>query len=247
MRNPLLSVQLYTVREALQADVAGTLARLAAIGFRQVEPYDFTAFGAELVDGLAIAGLAAPTTHARILDTDASAVFAAAAAAGIGTVIDPSAGRERFATEAAVAETAAAYNAAARLAAAHGVRIGYHNHAYELESVLGGTTALERFAALLDPGVILEVDTYWAAVGGQDPVALLTRLGERVGALHLKDGPFTQDTKDQVALGRGSLPVRAIVDAAPTALRVVELDDSRGDRFEAVADSVAFLLAEGLA
>ncbi len=247
MNTSLLSVQLYTVREALKEDVPGTLARIAQIGYRQVEPYDFTSFGAALSDGLTAAGLAAPTTHASFIGRDAAPIFAAARAIGIGTVIDPSVEAARFATLESVAEVAAEFNAAARIAADHGVRIGYHNHAYELESVIDGRTALEVLADELDPEVILEVDTYWAAVGGQDPVALIGRLGERVRALHLKDGPFSTENKDQVALGRGSLPVRAIIAAAPTALRVVELDDARTDRFEAVADSYAYLTAEGLA
>ena len=247
MSTSLLSVQLYTVREALRADVAGTLARLAGMGFHQVEPYDFMAFGPALLNGLAGAGLQAPTTHASFIGRDQEPIFAAAASAGIGLVIDPSVGAARFATAEAVAETAGAFGLAARIAARHGVRIGYHNHAYELATMIEGVTALERFAALLDPAVSLEVDTYWAAVGGQDPAALVERLGARVAALHLKDGPFTAAKEDQVALGRGRLPVRAIIDAAPTALRVIELDDSRDDRFEAVADSVAYLAREGLA
>ena len=95
--------------------------------------------------------------------------------------------------------------------------------------------------------MILEVDAYWAAVGGQDAPALLRRLGDKVVALHLKDGPGTPEVLDQVAVGQGAQPIRAVVDAAPHALRVVELDDCRGDRFTAVADSLAWLTAEGLA
>jgi sugar phosphate isomerase/epimerase len=101
-------------------------------------------------------------------------------------------------------------------------------------------------AAHLDDAVVLEVDTYWAAVGGQDPVALLKRLGHRVTAVHVKDGPATADPIDQVAVGQGRLPIREILAAAPQALRVVELDDTRGDRFHAIADSCAWLRAEGL-
>ena len=58
---------------------------------------------------------------------------------------------------------------------------------------------------------------------------------------------MSTDTADQVALGQGRMPVADIVAAAPGALRVVELDDSRGDRLQAVADSVAYLRAQGLA
>ena len=81
-------------------------------------------------------------------------------------------------------------NQAAVKAADHGLRLGYHNHDFELSSIVGGRPGLEVLADALDPAVILEVDTYWAAVGGQDVPALLGRLGDRVRYLHVKDGPI---------------------------------------------------------
>jgi sugar phosphate isomerase/epimerase len=73
---------------------------------------------------------------------------------------------------------------------------------------------------------------------------LLKRLGDRVVALHLKDGDGSLDTSKQVAVGSGVLPVRDIIEAAPDALRVVELDDSETDLFEAIRASREFLLVE---
>jgi sugar phosphate isomerase/epimerase len=242
-----LSVQLYTVRELLTDDTVGTLKRIADLGFTQVEPFAFLSFGDDLRRGLAEAGLSAPTTHQSFIGGDLEPVFEAASALGIGTVIDPFVAPDRWQTAESVDEIAAQLNAAAEVAARYGVRVGYHNHAHELESTIEGITALEYFAGKLAPEVVLEVDTYWVVVGGQDPVELLGRLGERVVALHIKDGPGTTETKDQVAVGQGSLPIEEIIAAAPKALRVIELDDSRGDRFQAVADSYAFLTGKGLA
>jgi sugar phosphate isomerase/epimerase len=243
-----LSVQLYTVREALAEDLPGTLERLAGLGFTQVEPFSLTTYGEALGPALAATGLTAPTAHQRFVgQPDAESVFATAAALGIELLVDPRVDRSRWTTVAGVESVADDLNAAAVLAAKHGLRVGYHNHAQELEIVLDGTTALEVFAARLAEGVALEVDAYWAAVGGQDPVALLGRLGDRVEALHVKDGPATADPQDQVAVGRGGQPIREIVGAAPDALRVVGLDNTRGDRFQAVADSHAWLTAAGLA
>ena len=243
-----LSVQLYTVREALAEDLPGTLERLVALGFTQVEPYALTRYGAQLGPALAACGLSAPTAHQHFVgEDDAETVFATAAGLGVGVVFDPRVDRARWESAADVKAVADDLNAAAERAAAHGVRVGYHNHAQELEILLDGTPALEVFAAHLADGVALEVDAYWAAVGGQDPVALLRRLGERVAAVHVKDGPGTADPLDQVAVGRGELPIREIIGAAPHALRVIELDDTRGDRFAAVADSRAWLVEQGLA
>lgn len=243
-----LSVQLYTLREVLAEDLPGTLERLAGLGLAHVEPFLLTEYATQLGPALAASGLTAPTAHQHVIGTgEEDEIFATAAALGVGTVFDPRIDRERFETADGVAAVADDLNAAAAVAARHGVRVGYHNHAQELEIVLDGTTALEMLADHLDDAVVLEVDTYWAAVGGQDPVELLKRLGERVTAVHVKDGPATPDPLDQVPVGQGDLPVREILAAAPHALRVVELDDTRGDRFQAVAASVAWLRAEDLA
>ena len=91
------------------------------------------------------------------------------------------------------------------------------------------------FADHLAPEVVLEVDTYWAYAGGADVPALLRRLGDRVVALHVKDG---DGTPRHEASGRRSARECCrsadIIAAAPDALRVVELDDSEGDLLEAV-------------
>jgi tRNA nucleotidyltransferase (CCA-adding enzyme) len=238
-----LSVQLYAVRGALAADLDGTLARLAALGFRLVEPFDLPAFADGLRESLPRHGLSAPTAHVGLLgDADADAVFATAVGLGIGLLVQPWVEPVRWKTEAGVADLAADLNAVAARAAGHGLRVGYHNHHFELASRIGGRHALEILAERLDPDVVLEVDAYWAHAGGADVPALLARLGSRVAALHVKDGDGSLDPARQVAVGAGSLPIRQILAAAPDALRVVELDDTAGDMFEAIRASRDFLI-----
>ena len=58
------SVQLFTVNQALEADLDGTLAAVAARGFTAVEPYDFVRRAEPLAASLAAHGLTAPTGHA---------------------------------------------------------------------------------------------------------------------------------------------------------------------------------------
>jgi sugar phosphate isomerase/epimerase len=245
---PPLSLQLYTVREALDADFVGTMRRVADIGFTLVEPYDFLASADALAAGFAATGLTAPSAHFRFLDetsrkgADLDEVFATAARLGIPTVIDPYVDPTRWLSAGDIGQTADELNAAALVAAQHGVRIGYHNHWFELESLIDGDTGLEILASGLDPAVILELDTYWAAAGGQDVVALLGRLGDRVRFLHIKDGPIESDPLTQLAVGRGRMPVWDII-AAATSLEVgvIELDAFAGDMFEAVVDSFLYL------
>ena len=238
------SLQLYTLRSPLESDLAGTIERVAAIGYTAVEPYNFVATADQLAAALSANGLSAPSGHAPLLREDQDKIFEAAGRLGIGTVIDPHVDRSRWTTEADIAETAAALNAAAKKGAEYGIRVGYHNHEFELESQLGGRSGLEVLAEHLDPEVLLEVDTYWAAVGGEDPAALLKRLGGRVRFIHIKDGPLTKEDKDQVAVGSGKMPIWDVLAAAPALeVAVVELDDFSGDIFDAVADSFTYLSA----
>ena len=239
-----LSVQLYTLRKALEQDFEGTLQRLVGFGFTQVEPFQLPALADRLRTGLRQNGLAAPTTHVGLLSGNQDEICELAVELGIQTIIEPYVDPARWQAEADINEIASELNEAAQTAARYGLRVGYHNHHFELESKISGVHALEVFADRLAPEVVLEVDTYWAYAGGADVPALLKRLGDRVVALHLKDGDGTLDTAQQVAVGSGVLPIWEIIAAAPDALRVVELDDSKTDLFEAVAASRDFLLAE---
>jgi sugar phosphate isomerase/epimerase len=238
------SIQLYTLRNALQDDLPGTIRRVAEIGFTQVEPYNFVATATELGAALKENGLTAPSGHAPLLSQDQDQIFAAAKELGIATVIEPYITAEHWQSAEDVQATAAKLNAAARKGAEYGIRVGYHNHQWELESTIEGRTALEYFEGLLDPALVLEVDTYWAAVGGQDPVQLLQRLGERVKFIHIKDGPLTTDTKAQQPAGQGRLPVLDVIAAAASLeVGVVEFDDYSGDIFDGIARSLAYLQA----
>lgn len=236
------SLQLYTLRNAISENLPGTIRKVAEIGFTQVEPYNFVATAKELGAALKENGLTAPSGHAPLTSQDQDEIFAAAKELGITTVIDPFLPAEHWQKAEDIQATAEKLNAAAKKGAEYGIRVGYHNHAWELESTIEGRTALEYFASLLDPELVLEVDTYWAAVGGQDPVELLARLGDRVKFIHIKDGPLNKDNKAQQPAGQGKVPVMEVIAAAKSLeVGVVEFDDYAGDIFDGIAQSLAFL------
>ena len=240
------SLQLYTLRNAISEDLPGTIKRVAEIGYTQVEPYNFVATAKELGAALKENGLTAPSGHAPLMSQDQDEIFAAAKELGITTVIDPYLPAEHWQNAEDIQATAAKLNAAAKKGAEYGIRVGYHNHAWELESSIEGRTALEYFESLLDPELVLEVDTYWAAVGGQDPVELLQRLGDRVKFIHIKDGPLNKDNKAQQPAGQGKVPVLDVIAAAKSLeVGVVEFDDYSGDIFEGINESLSFLTASG--
>ncbi|MDQ0826106.1 sugar phosphate isomerase/epimerase [Arthrobacter sp. B2I5] len=236
------SLQLYTLRNAIAEDLPGTIKKVAEIGFTQVEPYNFVATAKELGAALKENGLTAPSGHAPLLSQDQDEIFTAAKELGISTVIDPYSPADKWQNAEDIQATAAKLNDAARKGAEYGITVGYHNHEWELESTVEGLTALEYLAEHLDPAVILEVDTYWVAVGGQDPVDILTKLGDRVKFIHIKDGPLNKDTKAQQPAGQGQVPVLDVIAAAKSLdVGVVEFDDYSGDIFDGITQSLAFL------
>jgi sugar phosphate isomerase/epimerase len=241
------ALQLYSVREQLARGRAPVLRRIAAFGYGAVELYDVRTDPERLRADLDEVGLAVCAVHAKALGEDAGVLLRGTQAVGGGTVIVPSVPRERFADADAIAALAVELNEAAAKAADYGLRLGYHNHEFELASRIGGRTGLEVLADALDPAVILEVDTYWAAVGGQDVPELLGRLGGRVRYLHVKDGPVTRQDP-QTAVGGGRMPVAEILAACPSAeWHVVELDRCATDMLTAVGDSLAWLAQHDLA
>jgi sugar phosphate isomerase/epimerase len=242
------ALQLYSLREELATiGRAAVLRRVADFGYGAVEPYDVLTDPEQQRADLAEAGLAVCSVHAKILGPDGDALLRGVRAVGADTVIVPWAPPERFADAQSIADLAGELNEAAVKIADQGLRLGYHNHDFELSSIVGGRPALEVLADSLDPAVILEVDTYWAAVGGQDVPALLGRLGDRVRYLHVKDGPVTK-LDPMTSVGSGLMPVAEILAACPSAeWHVVELDRCATDMLTAVGDSLAWLAEHDLA
>ncbi len=271
LTQPVLSVQLYSVAGPLKNNLDNTLARLAGMGLREVEVFDFVTRAPELAEALRRHELSARTGHGPFLSDqltvgdevrpapDPADVFAAAQALGLEIVFDPFVAPERWVDEREVAATAARLNRAAEQAAGYGLKVGYHNHAQEFVESFGGTSAYELFVSQLDEDIALEVDLYWAATGRQDVAALLGRLGNRVKALHLKDGiigpnPFRVGAAkpdpvsfQQRPAGQGELPLLEFLAAAPsTEFGVIEFDHYVGDIFAGIQASVDFFRANGL-
>jgi sugar phosphate isomerase/epimerase len=243
-----LSVQLYSLRDELAADRDGSLRRLSEIGYGAVEPFDPTADPRgfrKIADEL---GLDVRSTHAfQLLEQPERTNEVLDDIAEIGAtlaIIPGSIPHDEFTSIDGIERTAATLNGIAERTAGHGIRLGYHNHWWEIEPMVDGRHAIEVLANLLAPEVFLEIDTYWAAVGGADPAALLSRLGGRVLALHVKDGPVRKG-EPHVAVGTGAMPIPEILAAAPDAARVVEFDQCATDIFEALAASRAYLAELG--
>jgi sugar phosphate isomerase/epimerase len=131
---------------------------------------------------------------------------------------------------------------AAERATAAGLRLGFHNHDAEVAAQADGRSVLDLLLAV-EGGPFLELDLGWAWYAGADPIALLDSARGRAPLVHVKDmrrngGPV------HVPLGRGAVDYRSLPAAADRAgveWLVVEQDETDGDAFAAVEESVAGL------
>jgi sugar phosphate isomerase/epimerase len=212
MRRDQIALQLYTVRDLAREDLGGTLREVAAAGYRFVEVAGI-AESAEtgLPPLLRDAGLSAIAVHRGL---EALRVSVAAAADRLDELdcrrlVVPSLPDDERTTADGVRRLAHELNEIARRLADRGIRLGYHNHAAEFRP-LDGTTMWQVLLAEMAPEIELEVDVYWASIGGRDPVEVIREGGARVRLLHMKDRAAGDEPRDAPA-GTGALDMAAIV------------------------------------
>jgi sugar phosphate isomerase/epimerase len=243
----LPGLQLFTVRDALAADPDGTLRRVADTGYREVELAGLAGMTATAFqERLKRHGLAVPSIHAGYdsLNGDLDGVVREARTFGASFIVCPSIDVEERRTADDWKRACRTLARAGRALRGHGLALAYHNHDYEFVPFADGTT---QFALLLretDPeDVKLELDVYWVAKGGLDPVRCLRDNAARIALVHLKDLGQSGAT---VELGAGILAMEQIVRTAlaiGTKHLFVEQDDS-ADPLRSIAASLRFL--EGL-
>lgn len=244
MRSDRIGVQLYTLRAHTAEDMEGTLRRVAEIGYAAVE---FAGYGdstpARIRQVLDELGMRAIAAHVPFDDWERrrADVFADLHALGCTYGVVPSVPADRRADAAAAAQLADTLNSWGRDGREQGLRLAYHNHDQELAATDGGTV-WDALVTGTDPALIdFELDLYWAAYAGADPVALLRRHGERVALLHAKDMADGTDPRDAPA-GSGVLRWDDIAATRGDADRwyIVE-QDTPDDPFGDVQQSLRFL------
>jgi sugar phosphate isomerase/epimerase len=218
MQRDQIALQLYTVRRLAADDLAGTLRAVAAAGYNAVELAGLppTAPG-DLARLLEEVGLRVVAAHEGIeaMREDADAVADRLAEVGCSRVIVPWMPEADRQTVDDVRRFAVALGGFARRFAERDIRLGYHNHNFEF-APLGGTTIWDILLDELQPEIDLELDVYWVAVGGRDPVTEIEAAAGRVRLLHMKDREPGPEPRDAPA-GEGILPFPAIVEAARSA------------------------------
>jgi len=247
-----VGLQLYSVRNLLPKDFEGTLQKLAAAGYREVEAagyFDKTA--ADFGNALQKAGLKCVSTHHQLtqLKTQFDQLIQYGQAIGLEYIICSWAGVHRDPTRKGELNlddwryVADQFNAIGAKVKAAGMTFGYHNHVVEFGTE-NGIVFFDELLKRTDPNVVkFEMDCGWVVGGGHNPVDYLTKFPERFPLLHVKDMVKEPDGKlRNVVMGKGFIDYKPIFRAA-TGLKhyFIEQEEFEGDPMTELREDADFM------
>ncbi len=240
----ILGVQLYTVRDLFEQDARATLEAIAQIGFKDVETAGLFEHKAEDVRAtLDDLGLTSRSGHVRLpaLRDGLESDMEAAKILGqdrlyLGWIPE----EER--TLDGYRALADLLNERGATAAEQGIKLGYHNHDFEFFDQ-DGETGYDILLDRTDPTLVdMEIDFFWVADAGVDPLALFDKAARRFSACHLKD---RSAAGDMVAVGDGLIDFPTLLKQHEKAgiTRFYVEHDNPEDPLASIAKSFAHLTA----
>ena len=250
-----VGLQLYTVRQQLQADFAGTLHKVASIGYKEME---FAGFDKETVPQvkklLQADGLTAPSAHFgyQQLESNLPALLEDAHALGLRYIVLASLPDSLRHSVDTYKRAAGFLNKTGEQCKKSGIHFAYHNHNRDFEK-FNDVIAFDLLLQNTDPAFVnFEMDCFWVMRAGYDPVAYMDKYPGRFPLLHIKDerrhypptatGPTPSTLFAPV--GRGIIDWKRIFKAAPKGgLKhyFVEQDQCELPPFQAIQISYNYL------
>lgn len=251
-----IGLQLYSLRDTINDDVPGTIARVSEIGYKFVEPAgyrDGNFYGmtpAEFKKLCDENGLPILSSHTgRALPDSAGYAdamawwdqcIAAHAEAGVKYIVQPSMGRDAYESLANLQKYCDYFNEIGAKCNEKGIRFGYHNHSGEFRTTKQDSTGAVIYDYMLentDPSTVMfQIDLYWAVEGGVNPVDYFNKYPGRFESWHIKD------EKEIGASGKMDFQtIWAAREKAGMKYGVVEVEEYSFDAFTSVEKSLEFL------
>ncbi len=254
-----VGIQLYTIRDAMAADVPGTLKKVSEIGYKNLElagyadgkfygfaPAEFK----KMVNDLGMDVLSSHTqVEAAGITVDNAKIMADAhAELGVKYCVQPWVNEPDRNIE-TYKKMIADWNQVGQIMKEVGIQFAYHNHNFEFATVDGIVPYYDIFMVEMDPALItMELDLFWASKAGQDPIQMFSKYPGRFQLLHFKDmrtkqEPFFDVIKDDVcSVGEGVIDFKQIWAARETAgakyIFVEDDNQGNGKPFEAIETSI---------
>jgi len=245
-----IGLELYTVRDAIKKDFEGTLAKVAKIGYKEVELAGYfehmTGWNPPPKQARKILdsdGLAAPSTHVpytALSPENWPKVIEASGILGHKYIVNPSIDRSLAKTADGWKRAAEAFNRAGAESLKAGIQLGYHNHVEEFKPI-DGKLPYDILLTETDPKLLkMEMDLGWAHEAGVDPLTYFAKYPGRFPLVHVKD--FTKD-RQMVDVGKGEIDWKRIFEKADLGgikHYFVEFDNPKSP-FDSIEASYAYL------
>jgi sugar phosphate isomerase/epimerase len=245
-----IGLQLYTVRAALAKDFTGTLARVAKVGYKEVEFADYFADlpnlnppPEEALRILQFKGLSAPSTHVpytALSPENWPRVVKASEVLGHNYIVNPGIDPELRKTADGWKRAAEVFNRAGKESLQSGIQFAYHNHVVEFHPV-DGQLPYHILLTECDPKLVkMEMDLGWAHDAGVNPIEYFKKYPGRFPLVHVKDFDTNGNMTD---VGKGAVDWKAIfaeADLAGIKHYFVEFDNPK-DPFKSIEASYEYL------
>ena len=234
---PRIGIQLYTMRSLTEKDLEGTLAKLASIGYAEVEFAGYFGKTPEQVRAMLIANkLSSPSSHIPLPANDDTWKRALADARTIGHewAVMPWLDTPQRKDWAPFADR---LNHLGTMAHAAGMRFAYHNHDFEFAKE-GDGTVMDLLLKNTDPSLVdFEMDLYWVTKAGADPLDLIARYPKRFPLMHAKDAAAGE--RAIVDVGKGTIDFAKIFQQERTSgmTHVFVENDNPGDAIQSAMAS----------
>jgi len=250
-----VGLQLYTLRDQLEKDVAGTIQQVAKVGYKDVEIYSlYGKSSAEFAKILGDNGITASSGHYVLRDVKNNwdQKVEDAKQLGLKYMVNAILQPDEHKSFDDYKRLVDVFNKAGETAHKAGIQFCYHNHNFEFTKY-GDTTAYDYLVKSVDPkSVKFEMDCFWVTHADADPVAYFTEYPGRFPLLHIKDmkdKPAPSHELDArmglfAPVGRGTIDWKRIFTAAKQGGMqhyYVEQDYCEQPPFEAVKISYEYL------
>jgi sugar phosphate isomerase/epimerase len=207
-----IGMQIYGLRNELEIDFEGTLAKVAAMGVTGVELFGAHKSASEtkaILERLNLTPVAAHVTF-DTLEADLEGQIARAKEIGAGILV---CAWSKAGDHQSWEQIADALERHAQACNAQGLSFAYHNHDHEILETVGGVPALDVIVTRA-PSLKLELDTAWLHAGGVKPSSYLEKYADRTILVHIKDLRKTATGWETVELGQGEVDLANTIAAA---------------------------------
>lgn len=216
MAEPVVAMQMYTLRDLTAEDYAGTLRKVAEMGYPAVQVSGFGNSTPEeirkVMDDLEL-GSAGTHLGLAMMEEEFEKVVEVTKTLRAGHAVVPHVPGDRRQSADDWKRLAETFNEIGRKLKAEGLGMAYHNHAFEFET-FDGRTGYDILFENLDLDLCgAEIDTYWVRYAGADPVEYLKRFAGHIQIVHFKDMGAGEE-KPMVPVGEGVLDWPAIIEAS---------------------------------